>query len=278
MIRSFPHMINLILTLNVFILFCYFVCFGSFLNVLAHRFFHSNISFNCIKLGFCAITWTLCKQSYCPSCKNNIAWFDLVPIVSWIILRGSCRSCKQSISPIYPLVELITGLSFAAMMMLIEPQFWVGYILFFSALIVTIHTDFQTMFIMRHFTLGIIPIGLIFSTLHLLPITLYESILGIFVGYGILWSVNALYKLINNTDGIGQGDKELLATIGCFVGPLSCWLSLLIASFLGSCIGIIMLCQKKSTTTRIPFGPFLSLGALIATLFQPQLYYLFFLL
>lgn len=125
-------------------------------------------------------------------------------------------------------------------------------------------------------TLGIIPIGLLASLCGALPITLTHSILGIILGYSILWLIRALYYLIKKIEGMGEGDLELLAAIGAFIGPFGAWTTLLLGSIMGSLVGIlVILITKKSQQLKIPFGPFLALGAIFYVLFQQDIRWLF---
>ena len=227
-----------------------FACWGSFLNVVAYRLTHA-ISF-------------LAPRSQCHHCRAIIAWYDLVPLLSWLLLRGRCRSCKQPISPLYPFIELLTAFIMTLGLFTLEPSFWVAYALFFSALIVTIRTDLETMLISRYATLALVPVGFILSFFHFLPLTITASILGAFFGYGLMWSIRSVFHLATGKIGIGQGDLDLMALIGAFTGPLGCWVTLSIGSIVGAAIGIIYLTITKQSTARpLPFGPFLALSACI---------------
>lgn len=232
-----------------------FLSWGSFLNVVGYRLLHG-VPF----LG---------ARSRCPHCSTIIAWYDLVPFVSWVALRGRCRTCAQPISLLYPLIELITLITFWTLTIKVDAHFWYAYGLFFSALIVTIRTDLEAMIIMRWCTLMLIPCALLLSILGLLPLSPLQSIVGALCGFLILWSVRTLYFMRTGEHGMGDGDPELLATIGAFTGPLGCWVALLIGSFLGSIVGIALLLSKGTSarTIPLPFGPFLAIGALLFVLY-----------
>lgn len=145
-----------------------------------------------------------------------------------------------------------------------EQIYWPAYALFFSALIVTIRTDLETMLISRYVTLALVPIGVLLSLFNLLPISLYTSIFGALFGYYLMWSIRALFKLLTGKIGIGQGDLDLMALIGSFTGALGCWITLSIGSVVGALLGSIYLTATKQSTTRpLPFGPFLALSACI---------------
>lgn len=212
-------------------------------------------------------------KSLCPQCKNPVAWYDNIPIFSWLFLKGKCRYCQKPISWLYPFIELITTVSFWLLIERISPQFWISYFLFFSALIISIRTDLETLLISRFVTLWLIPIGLLLSYCAFLPISLLQSLVGTFTGYICLFSIAQLYYLITKRVGMGQGDVELLAFIGAFTGFIGWWLTLLIASFIGTFTGLTLMFYKRSSliTMKIPFGPFLALGAMIFVLFQTEL-------
>src|SRR5690606_24622206 len=134
-----------------------------------------------------------------------------------ILLKGRCRICAQPISILYPAIELLTAITFL-LLYATHPNYFFGYALFFSALIVTIRSDIETMLISRYATLFLIPAGSLYAMLNLLPLSPLESIAGAFCGYLYLYSVNALYRRIKGTNGIGEGDFDLLAFIGTFTG------------------------------------------------------------
>lgn len=130
----------------------------------------------------------------------------------------------------------------------------------------------ETMLISRFVTIYLIPLGLLFSWTGLLPITVFDSVAGILLGYGSLYAVSKIFFWITKKDGVGQGDLELLAFIGSFVGFVGCWISLFLGSFIGSIVGIAyMVLFNKRLTFKVPFGPFLALGAIAYVLLQKKL-------
>lgn len=207
-------------------------------------------------------------SSFCPHCKASITWYDLIPVVSWILLKGKCRTCKLSISFIYPLIEIVTSILFTLTFFTIPIKYWVSYFIFFTALIIIIRTDLEFMLISRITTLYLIPFAFIFSVLNLIDISIYQSILGTFFGYFILWSISKIYFLLRGTIGIGQGDFELLGTIGGFIGISGAWYSLFIGSLIGSLFGIFLILTGSSSKAKIPFGPCLSFGAILFSLLK----------
>lgn len=247
--------------LVAFLVFVFGLCWGSFLNVVAYRLAHDVYFFT--------------KRSHCPTCHSVIAWYDLIPLFSWAFLRGRCRMCATRISWLYPFIELVTGI-FAVLFWLYVPvQYWLGYGIFGSALVITMRTDAETLTIDRFCTVYLLPLALPLSLFHLLPISLTHSLIGATMGYGILAAMRILSRKYMQHEGVGQGDLELLATIGAYTGPFGCWLSLLIGACLGSLFGIILkLLPSKPVTTPLllPFGTFLALGALISISFSDTLY------
>ena len=231
-----------------------FLCWGSFLGCLGYRLVHGI---------------ELTGRSHCPHCLHTIKWYDLFPVISWVWLGGSCRSCKYPISPLYPFIELLTALTFMLLIYLVPTPYIPGYILLFSALIITIRSDLETMLIPRAATLLLIPFGLVFSACGLLPITFIEAIIGMLLGTAILFGIAKLFSFFYKQDCLGQGDIELIALIGAFTGPYGVWATLLIGSTVGSCIGIMyLLWSGNSRNTPLPFGPFLALGAMLYVLFN----------
>lgn len=217
--------------------------------------------------------------SYCPSCKHSLAWYDNIPLISFIFLRGKCRYCEKPISLLYPFIELLTVLVMLGLFYLIDSHYWFSYFIFFSALIVTIRTDFETMLISRYTTLFLIPLGFVLSIMGLLPITLSQSIIGTLFGYFFLYSIAKTFFWYTNKEGMGQGDLELLACIGSFTGFLGCWITLMLASTIGALCGITyMIISGQRHSVKIPFGPFLALGAIAFVLFQNYFFTIFLLL
>lgn len=237
-------------------------------------------------------------RSYCVHCKKNIAFYDLIPVLSWLALKGSCRSCHQPISALYPFIELLTTIIFTCLYFYIPAEYWISYTVFFSALIITIRSDLEYMLISSFATLFLIPIGIMLSAKNMLPISATESIIGAIAGYTFFWVIAKVFSYLTSKQGIGKGDLYLLAFIGSFTGLFGCWISVLIGSVTASCAGICYLLQKKffsltATNTdtdtdadtginsesisfgiiKIPFGPFLALGALLFVFLQRPLFF-----
>lgn len=236
----------------------FFLCWGSFLNVVGYRLIHEK-----------SIVY---PRSHCPHCHHQLAWYDLIPLISYIILNGKCRYCSKSISYLYPLIELITLVAMLLLFMHTAPFYFPSYFIFFSALIVTIRTDLDMMLISRFVTLFLIPVACMLSYFGFLHISLLESFLGAFFGYGTLFLIGLVFELITKKKGIGQGDIDLLGFIGSFTGIYGAWFALMFGSMLGSCIGgTYMFIAKRNQNFKIPFGPFLALGAITFVLFHERI-------
>ena len=185
------------------------------------------------------------------------------------MLRGSCRYCKAPISILYPFIEILTSILLTALVLSVSTTFLFGYFFFFSALIVTIRSDLETMLISRFVTLFLVPIGFLLSWLHVIPLSFQESILGAFSGFIFLFLIAKLFTFFTGKHGMGQGDIDLIAFIGSFIGISGCWVTLFIGSFMGSIVGIIyIITAKPGPSAKIPFGPFLALGAMSYVLLQ----------
>ncbi len=244
---------------TIFVALCA-LCWGSFLSMLGYRLVQD--------------ASLLVARSFCPGCKKTIAWYDLIPVISWFILKRRCRWCLQPISFLYPCIELGSLALFIFLYTfyssgLLSLETSCVYALFFSALLVTIRSDTEYLLISSWATLYIIPTAFLASFAGYLPLTLHESILGALLGYFFLWLIAKSFYLIRNKEGIGQGDFELLAMIGSFIGITGALQSVFIGSTLGTFIGIayIYLWHGKEETP-LPFGLFLSLGACIYLLCQ----------
>jgi leader peptidase (prepilin peptidase)/N-methyltransferase len=231
---------------------------GSFLNVCIYRLPKEE-----------SIVW---PRSHCPTCKKTIRFYDNIPLVSYLLLRGRCRHCKGSISFQYPLVEGITALSSFLLIMKFGPS--LSYLFYFAlvaALIVITVIDLYHQIIPDVISLPGIGVGLL-TSLVIPQITFFNSLMGILLGGGSLFLVATLYEWIFKREGMGGGDVKLLAMIGAFLGWKAVILTILLSSLIGSITGILMMILKgKDFKYAIPFGPFLSLGAVIALFYGESL-------
>ena len=224
---------------------------GSFLNVCIFR----------LPKGE-SIIW---PGSHCPQCKNPIQFYDNLPLVSYILLKGKCRHCKKTISFQYPFVEGITALSSFFLIMKFGPSLsYLAYFAFVAALIVITVIDLHHQIIPDVISLPGIGLGLL-ASLMIPQITFSNSLIGTLLGGGSLFIVGTLYQWLFKREGMGGGDVKLLAMIGAFLGWKAVILTILLSSLIGSIIGIILMVIKgKDFKYAIPFGPFLSLGAIIS--------------
>ena len=214
--------------------------------------------------------------SHCPKCQTPLHWYENIPIFSYLFLRGKCGHCRVTISPQYPLVELLTGLLGAAVM----AQFGLsvtalGFFIFCCALLTIIWIDLHHQIIPDVISLPGIVLGFAFSFISTF-VTWQDSLLGLVAGGGIFYAVSFSYYLIRKQEGLGGGDIKLLAMLGAFLGWQSLLFIIFASSVSGSVVGLIaMRSQKKGGATRIPFGPFLAVSGLIYLLFRPQVQQLF---
>ena len=211
-------------------------------------------------------------RSRCPKCSTAIKWYDNIPVVAWLILRGRCRQCKTSISARYPLVEFLTGLVFA-LIYLKYGQSWITleYIIFAWGLIVVSFIDLDHMILPDVFTLSGIVIGLVGAAVN--PERSFVSALaGMLMGGGFLWLIAYLYLLFRKEEGMGGGDIKLLAWMGAVLGWTSIPFIILGSSIAGSIVGLVLAARSKAgLKSTIPFGPYLALAALVYMLGGEQI-------
>jgi leader peptidase (prepilin peptidase) / N-methyltransferase len=214
--------------------------------------------------------------SHCPRCSSPLHWYENIPIISYLLLRGRCSHCQERISLQYPLVELMMAVLAAALMYKFQLSVAAaGYFLFCAALLVIIVIDIHHQIIPDVISLPGIILGVVFSFISP-TVTWQSSLIGVLVGGGILYAVAFFYYLLRKVDGLGGGDIKLLAMIGAWLGWQSLPFVIFASSFSGSVVGLIaMFYQKKGGQTRIPFGPFLSLAALIYTFYSEKILYFF---
>ncbi len=257
-------------------------CVGSFLNVCIYR----------IPLDLSVVT----PRSHCPNCKKQIAWYHNIPIFTFLALRGKCAYCGEKITPQYVLVEFLVAVLFLlvwfkfevfpgyipplGMEMFSNPFLIPVYWLVIGGLILGTFVDFEHMIIPDRVTLGGIVAGLILSAavpaLHgkeTILASLMESGIGLAVGWGSLWLVAVIGKAIFKKDAMGFGDVKLMGAIGAFFGWQAVLFVIMVSSFVGAFVGIgLIMAKKKDLQGRIPFGPYISLAALIWMLWGERLW------
>ena len=203
-------------------------------------------------------------RSHCRSCQSLVKWFDNIPVFSWIILRGKCRQCHESISWKYPLVELLMGILFASTFYHLGWQwFTLEVLLFVFCVVIASFIDFDHYILPDVFTLSGIVVCLVGAALNP-ERTFLDALLGLLMGGGSLWAVAYIYYAWKKVEAMGGGDIKLLAWIGALLGWKGIPFVILIASLLGSVVGVIVSLKAKSgLQTKIPFGPYLALGTLL---------------
>lgn len=210
--------------------------------------------------------------SHCPRCSTSLSWYENIPLLSYVLQRGRCRHCHLPISMQYPIIEALT----AALACAVVYKFQLSFIgaasfLFCAALLVVIVIDIRLQIIPDIISLPGIVLGVGVSTIGGL-VSWQSSLIGLLVGGGILYALALCYTLIRKIDGMGGGDIKLLAMIGAWLGWQSLPFVILLSSLSGSLVGLLaMLQQKKGGQTRIPFGPFLSLAAIVYLFFSEQI-------
>lgn len=209
--------------------------------------------------------------SHCPHCNQAIRFYDNIPIVSFLVLRGRCRTCGAAISPRYVIVEALAGCLSLVLFLHFPPVEYLVYFAFCASLIVITFIDLEFQIIPDIISLPGIPIGFLCSFL-LSRVTYFDSLLGILLGGGILFAVAEGYLLVTKTEGMGGGDIKLLAMIGAFLGYQAVLVTIFLSAFVGSVVGVtLMLLKGKDRKYAIPFGPFLALAAIICLFWQQPL-------
>jgi len=203
-------------------------------------------------------------NSTCPQCGHNIRFYENIPIISWLILRGKCSQCKNSISMRYPLVEASTaiiGFLVAQHFGVSATTFWV-LILSYGLICLTL-IDFDHMILPDQITLPLLWLGLLIN-INGLIVPLEDAVIGAAVGYGSLFSVFWLFKLITGKEGMGFGDFKLFALFGAWIGWQLLAILILMASIVGAVIGIALIVFKRHQREQaIPFGPYLAIAGWI---------------
>jgi leader peptidase (prepilin peptidase)/N-methyltransferase len=266
-------MLTDLLLLEILLAFLAGLLIGSFLNVCVFR-LPRDLS-------------VVQPRSFCPGCEKTIAWYDNVPLASYIVLRGRCRHCAERIPLRYPLVELATGLAFGICaaafggFTLIAAKFAI----FAAILIALIATDLEERILPDEFTLGGIGLGILIAAFvpmepgfanlllgrYLGPAgrSIGEAVLGAGVSSGLIWLVAWLYERIRHREGMGLGDVKMIGMIGAFLGLPCALLTLILGALLGGVGGLIFVLatRKNASTYELPFGSFLGFAALAVAVY-----------
>lgn len=264
------------------------LCVGSFLNVVIHRIplmmhfawrqecsqFLSQQSdipseqstiMTAIVANDAPITLSI-PASRCPHCAHKIRWFENIPLLSWLLLRGRCSDCKVAIGLRYPIVELVTAL----LSMLVIYHFGVNpaglsALILVWTLIALTGIDFDTQLLPDRLTFPLAGLGLAVNSQGWF-VSPTESIWGLLLGFLSLWIVVKVFYLITKKLGMGQGDFKLLAVLGAWLGPMMLPLIILLSSLLGSIVGIILM-KKQGESRPFAFGPYIAIAGIIALLY-----------
>ena len=237
---------------------------GSFLNVLIHRYpREESIVF---------------PASHCPNCNAGIRWFDNVPILAYLWLRGRCRDCREAISLRYPLVELANALFYLAIFQRTGAEWaFIPIAAIVSMTIALIYIDLDIQILPDVIDLPGVVIGLAIGATHIgawypdlvLSTTLLESLAGAAAGAGVLLAIALSYKLVRKIEGMGLGDVKLMAMIGATLGWEALFPLFLLASVTGAAVGILLMLRsgKGMAQLALPFGVFLGIAALVMLFF-----------
>jgi leader peptidase (prepilin peptidase)/N-methyltransferase len=251
------------------------LCVGSFLNVVIHRLplmMQAEWRADCAEfegrdVPAAPVLNLLTPRSRCPSCGTPITALQNIPVASWIALGGKCAACKAPISKRYPAVELFTGLlsAYLAWRFGWGPAL-AGALVFAWALIAAAAIDIDTQLLPDRITLPLLWLGLLVNVFGVF-VDLRSAVLGAAGGYLLLWSVYWAFKLLAGKEGMGFGDFKLLAALGAWTGWQTLPLILLVSAGAGAVIGLLAIrLSGKGRDTRIPFGPYLAAGGLVALL------------
>ena len=241
------------MTLTCLFIFILGAVIGSFLNVCIYR----------LPLEQSIVT----PGSHCPNCKSPIKFYDNIPVISFLILRGRCRSCGTPISFQYVLVEILNGIGYLLIILkfgfIIESAF---YAILFSALLIVSVIDIYFKIIPDVITLPGIIAGL-FASAFILPTGIKGSVIGALLGGSIFFIIAVVSR-----GGMGGGDIKLIAMIGAFLGWMDVIITIILSSFIGSVVGIaLMIYLGKGRKYPVPFGPFLSLGGILSLFFNREI-------
>jgi leader peptidase (prepilin peptidase)/N-methyltransferase len=235
---------------------CFGLMVGSFLNVVIFRLPERKS--------------VVRPRSFCPACRKKIPWYENIPLLSYVVLRGRCSGCGVRIPLQYPAVEAVGG----ALLLLVVRRFGLSVeaafvYAFLMALLAVTLIDWHHRIIPNEISLSFIVVGLVWSLLSP-DQSLLGSALGALAGGGGLYAVGAIYKLVKHSDGMGGGDIKLMAMIGAFLGLKLVLPVIVLASFFGSLYGIALLRRGGGGGTAVAFGSFLAPSAAFCLFFGPD--------
>lgn len=208
--------------------------------------------------------------SHCPACDTRIRWYDNLPVLAWILLRGRCRDCHTPFSIRYPLIELVSG----ALAVLATWRFGVSpeAVLAFGfccCMLVVVFTDYDAKIIPDEMVIAGVILGLLATQVHVSSWTRLFS--GATVGFGVLWAIREIYYRLTGREGMGFGDCTLALAMGSVLGATGVMITFFLASLVGTLIGLAILsANKQSLRTELPFGVFLAPAATVVLFVGPD--------
>ena len=233
------------------------LCVGSFLNVCIYR----------LPLKQ-SVVW---PASRCPGCGHELAWFDNIPVASYLVLRGRCRTCRLPISMRYPIVEALTAAMFLWHWTVFGPTpLLLVRLVFACALIVLFAIDLDHQILPDMITLPGIVVG--FACSWFVPPGPLMSLAGIALGGGLLWAIAEAWFRIRKVEAMGFGDVKMLAMVGAFLGVKLVMVTFVLSSMIGGVVGVLLIASRRADmATRVPFGTMLAVAALMASLYGDSL-------
>jgi len=210
--------------------------------------------------------------SRCPRCRTPIRWYDNLPVLSYLVLGGKCRSCREPISARYPAVELITAIAFALQAFHVGDDFVLlaSRLIFTAILIVLFGTDYDVQRLPNVLTLPGLVIGLAFSAVQ--PPGLRDAVIGALLGAGILQGIRLVWYALRGVEGMGFGDVKMLAMIGAFLGWRNVIVVLFFSSLAGAIVGVALtVTGRQAMSAKLPFGTFMAVAAFAASLYGERL-------
>ncbi len=220
-------------------------------------------------------------RSFCPSCKDQIKWYDNIPFLSFIFLKGKCRNCSNKISSQYFLVEFISAISFVIIYHLYGISVTTLLLIILSIFFIIIFfIDLKHYIIPNELTFPLMFIGFVKSFEPNLNQTIFpnyiNSLIGGVVGYLIIWLIIFFYKKVRNKEGMGLGDAKLMAVVGFWFGWISIPFTIFISSFVALFFAVPSLLKKtRDMSAQIPFGPYIIIGCIIYVSFANQIKHIF---
>ena len=256
------------------------LCVGSFLNVVIHRLpkiMEQEWLAQCAELRgesvSTAASLSLAKpRSRCPACGHQITSMENIPVLSYLLLRGKCAGCGTTISPRYPIIEVLTAVLSAYAAWHFGPTLQtVGALILIWCLIALAAIDFDTQLLPDAITLPLLWLGLVFNLMDTY-VDIPAAVVGAMAGYLALWTVFWLFKLATGKEGMGYGDFKLLAALGAWLGWQMLPTIILLSSVVGAVVGIaLIVVARRGRNVPIPFGPYLAAAGGIALFWGPQL-------